>query len=46
MSEQKLIGPINESVNLDGARIGKINKDFNELRDTLSTQKIKEIFIE
>ena len=48
MPEEKLISSINESVkesekNFDDARIEKIKKDFNELRDRRSKPKIKEI---
>ena len=47
ISKEKLISSINESKpvkekNFDDARIKKIKKDFNELRD-LSKPKIKEI---
>ena len=48
ISKEKLISSINESKpvkekNFDDARIKKIKKDFNELRDRLSKPKIKEI---
>ena len=48
ISKEKLISSINESKpvkqkNFDDARIKNIKKDFNELRDRLSKQKIKEI---
>ena len=48
MSEERLISSINESVkesenNFDDARIEKIKKDFNELRDKLFKRKIKAI---
>ena len=56
MSEEGLIYSINESEsvkksekNFDDARIEKIKKDFNKLRDRLSKLKInrlEEIFIE
>ena len=32
----------NQMMNFDDARIKKIKKDFNELRDRFSTPKIKE----
>ena len=48
ISKEKLISSINESKpvkekNFDDARIKKIKKGFNELRDRLSKPKIKEI---
>ena len=50
MSEERLISPINESEsvkqtekNFDDARIERIKKDFNKLRDRLFKPKIKEI---
>ena len=56
MSEERLIYSINESEsvkksekNFDDARIEKIKKDFNKLRDRLSKPKInrlEKIFIE
>ena len=56
MSEKRLIYSINESEsvkksekNFDDARIEKIKKDFNKLRDRLSKPKInrlEKIFIE
>ena len=48
MSKERLINSLNESEpvkesekNFDDARIKKIKKDLNELRDTLSKRKIK-----
>ena len=54
MSERRLISSTNESKpvnekNFDSARMEKIEKDFNELRDRLSQPKLKwlnKIFIE
>ena len=48
ISKEKLISSINESKpvkekNFNDARIKKIKKDFNELRDRLSKPKTKEI---
>ena len=48
MSKDRLISSINESKpvieqNFDDARIEKIKKDFNELRDKLFKPKIKDI---
>ena len=50
MSEERLLSVLNESEsvkesekNFDDARIEKIKKDFNKLRDRLSKSKIKEI---
>ena len=48
MSKERLLSALNESEwesekNLDNARIKKIKKDFNELRDKFSKPKIKEI---
>ena len=50
MSEERSLSALNGSEpvkeseeNFDDARIEKIKKDFNELRDRLSKQKIKEI---
>ena len=48
ISKEKLISSINESKpvkekNFDDARIKKMKKGFNELRDRLSKPKIKEI---
>ena len=42
MSKERLISSINESEK-ESAKIEKIKKDFNELRDRLSKPKIKEI---
>ena len=50
MYEERLLSVLNESKlvkengkNFDDARIGKIKKDFNKLRDRLSKSKTKEI---
>ena len=50
MSEEGLSSFLNESEllkesekNFDGARLEKIKKDFNEIRDRLSKPRIKEI---
>ena len=48
MSKKRLISSVNESKlkkekNFDNARIEKIKKAFNNLRDGLSKPKIKEI---
>ena len=50
MSEERLLSVLNESEsvkesekNFDDARIEKIKKDFNKLRDRLPNPKIKEI---
>ena len=50
MSEESLLSVLNESEtvkesekNFDDARIEKIKKDFNKLRDRLPKPKIKEI---
>ena len=50
MSEERLLTVLNESEsvkeiekNFDDARIEKIKKDFNKLRDRLSVPKTKEI---
>ena len=50
MSEERLLSVLNESEsakesekNIDDARIEKIKKDFNKLRERLSKPKIKEI---
>ena len=52
ISEEKLISSINHSEpaiesekNFDDARIEKIKKHLNKLRNRLSKPKIKEIFI-
>ena len=50
MSEERTLSVLNETdsvkeseKNFDDARIEKIKKDFNKLRDRLSKSKIKEI---
>ena len=49
MSEERLISsinesePVKESENFDKARIEKIKKHFNKLKDRLSNLKIKDI---